>query len=151
EYSADGTQQILESYGDRIRVIREHARCVARARNIGLAAARGEYICYCDSDDEQEPNRIAVQAAILDRCPEVALAFCDSFLWEDGIKIASDSLLRSRWIGPTDRSFDDDLAHHFERHETFDGKPLHRGLVDAWLCAIHAAWGHSQMYRADLI
>jgi glycosyltransferase involved in cell wall biosynthesis len=147
EYSTDGTQEILASYGDKIQVIREYAKGVARARNIGLAAARGEYICYCDSDDEQTPQRLSTQMAVLDDYRDVPLVFCDSFVWVNGETVASDSLLRARWIGPTDRSFDEDLIYHF-------GAPpkgnVYRGHIDAWLCAIHAAWGHSQMYRTEV-
>src|SRR5687767_4517414 len=82
EHSTDGTEEILASYGDRIRVIREYARGVARARNLGIAAARGEYICYCDSDDEQEVDRLAAQAAVLDEYRDLALVFVDSYVWE---------------------------------------------------------------------
>ncbi|MBK6685356.1 MAG: glycosyltransferase family 2 protein [Deltaproteobacteria bacterium] len=162
EHSTDGTAEILAEYGDRIRVIKEYAKGVARARNLGIAAARGEYLCYCDSDDEQLPYRLSTQAAVLDRLPEVPLVFCDSFIWENGERVTSDSLLRARWIGPTDRSFDEDLAFHFSHHGTaatlglpvppeLAGRGVHHGSIDGWLCAIHAAWGHSQMHRTKVV
>jgi len=44
---------------DRIRVMRGSNLGVARARNLGLDAARGEFIIYLDDDDVALPNRIS--------------------------------------------------------------------------------------------
>lgn len=42
-----------------VRVIRGFNLGVARARNLGLATARGEFVIYVDDDDVALPNRIA--------------------------------------------------------------------------------------------
>lgn len=164
EHSTDSTAEVLADrqarHRGRIEVIRARAGNVARARNLGLEAARGDYVVYCDSDDAQLPTRLAAQAAVLDAAPEVALVFVDSFIWENGERVTHDSLLRDRWLGPTDHAFDEDLARHFARHDTAAalGVPgvspdvrVWRGRIDGWLCASHVAWGHSQMYRAAIV
>ncbi|MDE8702815.1 glycosyltransferase family 2 protein [Adlercreutzia equolifaciens] len=52
--STDGSDAILEEYAavdPRVRVIRQQNQYAGVARNNGMAAARGTYIMFCDSDD----------------------------------------------------------------------------------------------------
>ncbi|HEX6909860.1 MAG TPA: glycosyltransferase [Longimicrobium sp.] len=61
--STDGSAEAVEALGDpRIRVLRlPHAGYAAAGRNAGLAAARGEWVAFLDSDDRWEPHKLAVQ------------------------------------------------------------------------------------------
>lgn len=57
--SSDASLSILRSYAERdsrIRVIAQENRGVSAARNVGLDAARGEWIGFVDSDDELVPG-----------------------------------------------------------------------------------------------
>lgn len=67
--STDGTAAVAERFADaRIRVIRHERNCGASAaRNTGIAAARGDYIAFLDSDDEWLPQKLENQ---LDRLRE---------------------------------------------------------------------------------
>jgi glycosyltransferase involved in cell wall biosynthesis len=50
--STDGSDSILKSYGDRIRlVLLERNQGAPTARNAGTAIARGDYLVYLDGDD----------------------------------------------------------------------------------------------------
>ena len=57
--SPDACPQICDSYADiydHIRVVHRENGGLSAARNTGIAAAKGEYICFVDSDDYWEKN-----------------------------------------------------------------------------------------------
>src|ERR1700722_20919914 len=59
--STDSTLSVLARMQDRrIRVLNGAGRGVSSARNIGLAAAAGEFIAFLDHDDLWPPGRHAV-------------------------------------------------------------------------------------------
>ena len=70
--STDDTEQIVRSYGDRVRYIRQQNAGVGAARNNGIANARGEYVAFLDSDDLWLPEKLAVQVEYMRRHPECA-------------------------------------------------------------------------------
>src|SRR4051794_10354756 len=49
--STDDTPRVLAAYGDRIRAIRQPNQGAGAARNTGIAASRGDYLAFLDSDD----------------------------------------------------------------------------------------------------
>jgi glycosyltransferase involved in cell wall biosynthesis len=75
--STDETPDVLASYGDKIRLVRQANGRVARARNAGFAAARGEYFALLDSDDIWLPGKLAAQVALLDAHPQAGFAHSD--------------------------------------------------------------------------
>lgn len=56
----------------RVRVISRENRGLTRSLNEGLAAARANYVAIMNADDVSLPDRLARQAAFLDRHPRVA-------------------------------------------------------------------------------
>jgi glycosyltransferase involved in cell wall biosynthesis len=75
--STDDTRRVLESFGDRIRLLDRRNGGVAAARNTGVRAATGEYIAWMDNDDIAEPDRMALGAAVLLSRPDVAVVCSD--------------------------------------------------------------------------
>jgi glycosyltransferase involved in cell wall biosynthesis len=53
---------------------------VVVARNRGVSLAKGEYICFVDSDDVVLPDRFERQVAVLDRDPQVGLVYADALI-----------------------------------------------------------------------
>ncbi|HEY8205738.1 MAG TPA: glycosyltransferase [Pyrinomonadaceae bacterium] len=51
----------LESFSDRIRYFKQENRGAGAARNVGLRAARGEFIAFLDADDLWLPNYLEEQ------------------------------------------------------------------------------------------
>ena len=61
--SFDGSEAICDSYAaddNRIRVFHKRHGGVSFARNIGLDNAKGEWVCFVDSDDELLPDGLKV-------------------------------------------------------------------------------------------
>lgn len=75
--STDDTLPRLAAYGPRIRIIAQPNSGVCAARNAGIAAATGELIAFLDSDDLWRPFKIAAQAALFERHPDLVLAWTD--------------------------------------------------------------------------
>ncbi len=60
--STDGSSELVDSYAakdERIRALHPGHGGAAAARNRGVEAARGEYICFIDSDDTVEPDYLS--------------------------------------------------------------------------------------------
>ncbi len=77
--SSDGTLDVLQRLAEedpRIVVVRRDAdHGAAAARNAGIAAARGDVVCFLDADDELYPQPIADRFAWHQAHPDVALSF----------------------------------------------------------------------------
>ena len=71
--STDDTPAVLDGYGDRLRVIRQDNAGPAAARNRGVEAATGTYVCFQDADDLWVPGRLQRQLAIFDERPATDL------------------------------------------------------------------------------
>lgn len=73
--SRDGSVALAESYADRLRLRVVDAggvRGAGPARNAGVAAAQGEWIAFCDADDEVGDGWVAGMCEALARHPFVA-------------------------------------------------------------------------------
>ncbi len=77
--STDGTPEIVGRFSDpRIRLIRQRNRGLAGAHNTGIAAARGEFVGFCDADDLWMPEKLERHIDHLRANPAVGISFSDS-------------------------------------------------------------------------
>lgn len=60
-HSADHTRQVVEEYGDPRFTLIDFANhgVIAASRNVGIRAARGEWVSFLDSDDGWYPDKLA--------------------------------------------------------------------------------------------
>ena len=92
--STDGTDFALarSGYRDRVVYLRKPNGGVASARNVGLRAARSEWIAFLDADDEWLPERLERGLRIVAETPD--LRWCSGAFIED-----------TRGGGPVTRGF----------------------------------------------
>jgi glycosyltransferase involved in cell wall biosynthesis len=84
--SSDGTAALLAQQTDsRIRILtvpRNGGACAAR--NLGIGSARGDLVCFLDSDDVYLPSKLEVVGELFAAEPELDLLI-DSFVCRKGI------------------------------------------------------------------
>ncbi|HNU04166.1 MAG TPA: glycosyltransferase [Anaerolineae bacterium] len=71
----------LSVHGVPVRVIRQENAGVAAARNNGIEAAQGRYICCLDADDRIDPLALARWTAALDADPGLGVAYSDMLVF----------------------------------------------------------------------
>jgi glycosyltransferase involved in cell wall biosynthesis/peptidoglycan/xylan/chitin deacetylase (PgdA/CDA1 family)/SAM-dependent methyltransferase len=84
------TRHLFNSYQrPKTRIFRTENQGLARARNFGLAEARGRYVSFLDADDLLEPDFLARTVERLDADPSLAFVSCwlrafgdAEFLWQ---------------------------------------------------------------------
>lgn len=77
--STDDTAEVLATLaGPDLVVVRQMNGGLPEARNAGLRAATGRLVAFLDSDDLWKPGVLAHLAELLDRRPDVAVAFTDA-------------------------------------------------------------------------
>jgi glycosyltransferase involved in cell wall biosynthesis len=84
--SADGTVDVLRSYGDRIHAITQPNGGPSAARNTGAKAANGEWLAFLDSDDVWKPEKIGRQVRMVtDRVRKIDCCMANAaIINEDG-------------------------------------------------------------------
>ncbi len=77
--SADNTSQVVADYGDAVQYIYQENRGYAAARNLAIRHSSGELIAFLDADDAWLPQKLELQAAYLDRHPEVGVVSANCY------------------------------------------------------------------------
>jgi glycosyltransferase involved in cell wall biosynthesis len=87
--SKDSTKNVVKGFSDnRIRYIRhEKNKGAPAARNSGIAAARGEYIAFQDSDDEWFSTKLEKQMSLFDCAPrDLGVVYTSFWVIDQGKK-----------------------------------------------------------------
>ncbi|MBD2071195.1 glycosyltransferase [Leptolyngbya sp. FACHB-671] len=71
--STDQTQHVLKPYLNRIRYIHQENQGVSAARNLGIQAAKGEFVAFLDADDFFLPDKLADQVACFEAKPSLGV------------------------------------------------------------------------------
>lgn len=81
--STDGSDAVLDRWAasdSRVRVIAQENSGVGHARNVGLAAVRGEFVCFVDGDDYLDKDTAAHLLAVANReNADIVVFGADSF------------------------------------------------------------------------
>ena len=84
--SSDATAELVGSWPEKVRYLRQQQQGPAAARNAGLATASGERIAFLDCDDLWCPGHLERTQACLDAEPTVQIAqgLIQRMQWRDG-------------------------------------------------------------------
>ena len=85
--STDGSGDIVEAVTDsRIHLLRQENAGVGAARNNGVAASHGEYLCFLDADDWWEPTFLEEMAGLIERHPDAGIYGTGYYIVKNGRK-----------------------------------------------------------------
>ena len=83
--STDGTPEVARRYAPRVTCLVTPNGGDHVARNIGVRAATGRLIAFCDSDDLWRPEYFAAMLALWQAAPGIRAAYGDFVLVRDGL------------------------------------------------------------------
>lgn len=119
--STDNTEQVVESIKDsRVRYIRlNHNSGACTARNIGVQAARGEWIAFQDSDDEWLPDKLEEQCKHM-QISSADVVFCafERYATENGEKY----IFPHAYVNPGRITYEQLLFENLASTQTILGK-----------------------------
>ena len=94
--STDETSRILAGFEPRLQVIKIANSGSIVARNVGLRAARGAFVAFCDSDDLWRPEFLERMAALWQAEPATLVGYANfrSLRTERGCNAASSTRCR---------------------------------------------------------
>ena len=84
--SYDNTHKILKQFSN-IRYIFKKNRGPSSARNLGIENSKYDLICFLDSDDFWEPNKLSMQFNSFKEYPEASIFTCNSYIINNHKKV----------------------------------------------------------------
>ena len=85
--STDDTSKMIQSFPDVRYVFIKENRGVSRARNEGLAYAKGRYICFLDSDDLWNKRKLQTQVQWMEENIDCQVCYTDEIWIRKGVRV----------------------------------------------------------------
>jgi glycosyltransferase involved in cell wall biosynthesis len=121
--SSDGTlqqvQRAAKPFHERVRLLHNQRQGVSSSRNVGLAAARGGWVCFLDQDDVWHPQHLESQFSLLSRSPGAGVIVSPYRHWYP--RSGSEPPPHDD-LGPQQQDWD----------PAFSGWVYHQFLLDCW-------------------
>lgn len=107
--SSDGTPDVVASFKDpRLKLIRLPVNRAVHPRNLALQHARGQFIAFQNSDDEWQPNKLALQVGAMKSDSSLSACFTAAELidelgqhaagtWAEGL-FTTEERSQARWL-----------------------------------------------------
>jgi glycosyltransferase involved in cell wall biosynthesis len=85
--STDSTATSLRQCDSSLKVFSQQRAGVAAARNAGVAMSRGKYIAFLDSDDLWSPEKLAIQADVMEQNSWVQICQTEEMWIREGVRV----------------------------------------------------------------
>ena len=85
--STDKTSKVMKSFPKAQYLSMKKNSGVSKARNVGLASAKGELICFLDSDDLWNEKKIQIQALWLENNKDSQVCYTDEIWIRNGVRV----------------------------------------------------------------
>ena len=85
--STDKTSKVMKSFPKAQYLYIKKNSGVSKARNVGLASAKGELICFLDSDDLWNEKKIQIQAQWLENNKASQICYTDEIWIRNGVRV----------------------------------------------------------------
>ncbi|MBO9353802.1 glycosyltransferase [Bordetella petrii] len=83
--STDGSAEAVRREFPQAELVRAPANLGAAGRNLGVRAARTEYVAFCDDDTCWEPGALETAVGILDAAPEIGVLTARVLVGAEGV------------------------------------------------------------------
>lgn len=121
--STDSSREILENYGNRIKVFYQANKGAPAARNLGIAKSTADLIKFLDSDDVLGKDALQVELELTRNSPLRTIYFGDIvYINSDGQVIDASLKLRSRLA-------DESNLLYFLKNNPLTSSPLHKRFL----------------------
>ena len=87
--STDDSIEVLEKYGNKIRLVNQPNLGQSGARNSGLSISSGELIAFLDADDFWEPTKLEMQAELINDTTQLVYCGISPIKYPDNEKLKS--------------------------------------------------------------
>ena len=85
--SNDGTSEFIRSKYPNLKYIFQSNRGVSAARNVGIAAAKSNWIAFLDSDDEWMPTKLEQQEKSIIDNPDIEFCHTNEIWIRNGVRV----------------------------------------------------------------
>ena len=85
--STDNTSKVIESFPSAQYLPMKKNSGVSKARNIGLACAKGEFICFLDSDDLWKEKKLEIQIHWMESNTDNQVCYTDEIWIRNGVRV----------------------------------------------------------------
>jgi glycosyltransferase involved in cell wall biosynthesis len=85
--STDRTQEIVRSYGERIKYYYQEHKGISAARNQGLRVSSGDLIAFLDSDDLWLKSKMRAQMSFMEAYPKAMVCYTEEIWVRNGIRV----------------------------------------------------------------